>query len=148
MHPKYHKTSETDFETFKKSVIFWMSYFKIGTWEVGFEHNDSHPDNRATCCAELGARHVTFVLTKSKWAYKVTEAELRLLGFHEVVELLLMRLQTYACERNPVGDLNDIVHEIVHVLENSVFRMVEANFDCESTKLDNNKQTVNNRIFQ
>ena len=129
MPSKHHKTTETDFEMFKKSVIFWMSYFKLGSWEVGFEHSDAHPDNRATCCAELGARHVTFVLTKSKWSYKVTEHELKLLGFHEVCELLLMRLQTYASERHPVGDLNDIVHEVVHTLENSVFRM--ANFQLQ-----------------
>ncbi len=126
MPPKYHKTSETDFEVFKASCERYIRFFGVSGWEISFAHNDKHPLNRATTEAELGPRHVCFTLTKSKWSYKPTERELKLLGFHEAVELLLFKLQTYADERHPVGDLSDIVHEVVHMLENSVFNMVES----------------------
>lgn len=99
-----------------------------------FEHSDKHKENRATCEYEVGARHVCFSLTKSKWSYKPTERELKLLGFHEVAELLLGELTHWAESRRPEGDLSDITHNIIHTLENSVFSMIEDRLNCESTK--------------
>lgn len=133
MPPKSHKTTEADFEIFKAGVFRYMALFGLKGWEVDVRHNDKHIENRATCEADLSARHVTITLTKSKWSYVPSERELKLVAFHEVCELLLWSLVQYAEARKPDGDLNSITHEIIHTLENSLFVLVEDRLNCEST---------------
>lgn len=136
MPPKQYRTSTQDFEVFKASCQQWIQYFGLKSWELAFAHSDRHIENRATCEASLGSRHVTFTLTKSKWAYQPDERELRLLGFHEVCECLLWELTHFAEARYPQGDLQDITHAVIHALENSIFH-----------QLDSVQQTLNNDVL-
>lgn len=128
-----HKTTHQQFEIFKESVNQWLNFFGILSWEVYFGHSDKHLENRATTEAELGSRLVKFTLTKSKWPYAPTDDEIRRLAFHEVCELLLIPLTNYADERKPVGDLNDITHQVIRTLENCIY-----------DKLDTSKINLNN----
>lgn len=133
MPPKYHKTTETDFETFKKSVIFWMSYFGLKSYEPIFRHDDRHHGTLATLEAETGSRNAVFTL-KVKWPFPATTSEIKKCAFHETCELLLHELREAIDARVPRRDTDDLVHTVIRQLENSVFVTIEANFDCESTK--------------
>lgn len=126
MPPKSFKTSDDQFQVFKSSVIYWMAWFGLKSWEVSIDHNDRHLENRATCEPALGARMVTFTLTKSRWHHKPDDRELRLLGFHEVCECLLTELTHWAESRRPEGDLQDITHNLIRTLENSVFHTLDT----------------------
>lgn len=125
MPPKYYKTTPEDFEIFCESVRKYLYLFGLKSWEVGFSHDDRNKDARAVCEPELGPRHVTFSLTKSKWTYKPDVRELKLLGFHECCELLLAEIVHFAESRRPEGDLNNIIHNLIHTLENSLFVLIE-----------------------
>lgn len=125
MPPKQYKTTPEDFEVFCTSVRCYLNLFGLKSWEVVFDHSDKHIENRATCESEIGPRHVKFTLTKSKWPYKPSLAEIKLLGFHECCELLLAEIVHFAESRRPEGDLNNIVHNLIHTLENSLFVLIE-----------------------
>lgn len=130
--PKYHSTTQADFEIFSKSMYKYVDLFGLKSWEVSVSHNDKHIDNRATCEADLSARHATITLTKSKWGYVPSEREIKLVAFHEVCELLLWSLVQYAEARKPEGDIQSITHEIIHTLENSLFVLVEDRLNCDA----------------
>lgn len=133
MPPKSFKTTETDFEIFKKSVIFWMSYFGLKSYEPIFRHDDRHHGTLATLEAETGSRNAVFTL-KVKWPFPATTSEIKKCAFHETCELLLHELREAIDARVPRRDTDDLVHTVIRQLENSVFVTIESNFDCESTK--------------
>lgn len=128
MPPKYYRTNEADFEVFKKSVIFWMSYFGLKSYEPIFRHDDRHQGTLATLEAEIGSRNAVFTL-KVKWPYTATNEDIEKCAFHETCELLLHEVREAIDARKPNRDTDDLIHTVIRQLENSVWKLLDNKLD-------------------
>jgi len=114
-----YKTTKKDFQEFKKECEYWIKYFRISGWEIHFIHS-SDPDGRACCFWDEPGRISTISLNLS-WSMTPVKNEIKRTAFHEVCELLLARLQNQAMEIKAKLYVSETAHEIIRVLENSIF---------------------------
>lgn len=116
-----YEITEEDFNLFVREGKYWQKFFGLLDWEIIYVLAASR-DHRAWCSvgelkdrvAEIGLAH--------RWEIQPTDKQIRRTVFHEIVELLTMRLYILAISRD--ASYQNIVeenHKIIRALENSVF---------------------------
>lgn len=120
------KTTESDFELFKKEVEYWIDKFHLREWRLRVIHKDSDvlKDVFAWMKPNWKGRVVTIGLSVD-WTYDViSEYELCKSAFHEVCELLLTDIGGIA-EIDICGtqrqELEKSVHAVIRRLEWAVW---------------------------
>lgn len=101
-----------------------MNYFGSKSYEPIFRHDDRHHGTLATLEAETGSRNAVFTL-KVKWPYAATTEDIEKCAFHETCELLLHEIRETIDARSPRRDTDDLIHTVIHQLENSVWRPLD-----------------------
>lgn len=111
------RTSKQNFIYFKSQVFRWISYFGLKKWEIHFEHS-SDKANKAYVYTNSIEKHVIFGLSTT-WEFtkRISNEALSKTAFHEVCELLLTPL---AGDTPSISKMSK-VHDVIHVLENTIF---------------------------
>lgn len=114
-------TSQEDFELFKKCVMYWVGQFGLYGWDIRLLHQEDE-DSIAYARYNVPNRLVSIILAKN-WDDKVvTDVQIDKAAFHEVGELLMMRLRFIAESRFITEEeIGEEIHGIIRILENVVW---------------------------
>ena len=111
------------FKLFVKECRYWLAYFGLTAWEVIFVQEDEHVEDtsaRAWCSVEdLSDRQVVMGIARV-WDIEPDLPNISKVAFHEVLELLTMRLFVLAAT-GVVMQIREENHALIRTLENSVF---------------------------
>jgi len=116
------KTTEKDFQIFKKKAVYWIEKLGLKNWRVVYEHSLVRDEGVAHNYSYLPGMVCTLTLSTEYDADDYSEYSIRRSAFHEVIELLLARLCICGKSRFVTADeLEESRHEIIRVLENVMF---------------------------
>jgi hypothetical protein len=91
-------------------------------WEVNFEHKLYLYNAQSVCITNQQGRTCTIALATEWIALKPTDLEIRKAAFHEVCELLLSRLNTFAKYRFVrESQIDEESHNLIRILERVVW---------------------------
>ena len=115
---KIYKTSKRHFKLFCDEVKKFIDIFGLVGWEVYFEHEQYLSNAQAVCITDQQGRTCTMALATEWVALKPTDLEVRRAAFHEVCELLLSRLNTFAKHRFVrESQIDEESHNLIRILE-------------------------------
>lgn len=126
-------TTEEHFRIFKEECDYWIHKFGLLSWEVLYRHEEI-PGNMAQCSYDVSARAAVLSLAKNWEPEEPAEQRVRLIAFHEVMELFLGRLAHIAeCRYCQPEEVTEATHEIIATLQNVVYPAFrkESAFDVE-----------------
>lgn len=117
-----YKTSPRHFEIFKKECLKWIEIFGLKDWECHFSHDTWDDCNRANLRANITGRIVSINLNPNWENMEINNHEVRKTAYHEICELLLVRLGWLARERTVAeAEVEEEAHAIIRRLENAFF---------------------------
>lgn len=119
------KTTKAHFKYFVTRCEHWRYFFKIFDIELNYYHEDAGHGGHATCVYNQTARLAEIYLNPEWGCASVTQDDLNLSAFHEILEVLTGDLAYTAESRyitpNQVAAAN---HRIICTLENVVFPLL------------------------
>ena len=121
------KTIKEDFKLFVEECEKWIDFFGLKDWYVIFDHEDiedQYEGSTARYVYDRKARVVRITLNKILNVMEDKRKVLKVAAFHEVSELLLIRLIDFAHGDVPIEEIDEEIHVIVRRLENSVYRAI------------------------
>ena len=86
------KTTHKHLEIFKKECLKWQDKFELHNWELNFrwQHSD---ESRASINTNLNGYVATIFLSEEWNSYnEITEKDIKLTAKHEMIHLLLARM--------------------------------------------------------
>lgn len=120
----YELTKE-HFEKFKKYFQFWINEFGLKDWEIAyfFEKTEDRDgiDARASVHFDHEGRIVVCCLNKEWYGSDPTDHNLSRCSYHEVVELLLGKLNGFARIKFSETEVSQEIHRVIRILENTHF---------------------------
>jgi hypothetical protein len=120
---KVYKTSKRHFKLFRDEVLMFIDIFGLMGWEVYFEHKKYLSNVQAVCITNQQGRTCTIALSTEWIALKPTDLEVRRAAFHEVCELLLSRLNTFAKYRFVrESQIDEECHNLIRILERVLWK--------------------------
>ncbi len=115
---KVYKTNKRHYNLFCNEVRKFIDIFGLVGWEVNFEHKRYLSTELAVCITDQQGRTCTISLSPTWVGLKPTDLEVRKSAFHEVCELLLSRLNTFAKDRFvQESQIDEESHNIIRILE-------------------------------
>lgn len=115
-------TTKEDFELFKKCITYWIKHFGLYGWDVHLDHR-TDKDSLAYTSYNVPNRSVTIVLSKDWDCTKITDIQIDKSAFHEIGELLMMRLRFIAETRFiSEEEIGEEVHNIIRILEHVIWK--------------------------
>ena len=118
------RTTKEDFELFKKECKKWIDFYGLKDWYVVFKHENIEGLYEGATAAYFYDREARVIRIELNKTINVTQdkrANLKIAAFHEVTELLLLRLIDFAREGVVSKQVDEEIHVIVRRLENSVY---------------------------
>jgi len=115
------KTTKTDFELFKKECEYWINWFGLNSWSVTYEHKNLNGSSMQVDYDTMN-RDAVLKLDTKLTPDKHSDDYIRISAFHEVAELLICRLTNVAQWIGSKDFVLDRQHEIIHILEKSVYK--------------------------
>lgn len=118
--PQPYETTQKDLRYFARRVKYWQKFWGLVNWRIDVFIGDSGPDF-AGFFADWPGKCATFVLSEfTPWPW--TRAKLDRSAFHEVSELMVSELSSYAEKYVSKEVVQEATHDVVRRLENRVFR--------------------------
>lgn len=115
---KVYKTTKRHFKLFCDEVDKFVGLFGLVGWEVYFDHKTYVSSAQSVCITDQQGRTCTIALATEWVALKPTDLEVRKAAFHEVCELLLSRMNTFAKGRFVREDqIDEETHNLIRILE-------------------------------
>lgn len=113
------KTSKADFEKFKMFSARWLQALGLTEWDVVYTHSHANDDSLASCATDPEGMNATINLDTRKDDTDVGE-----LALHEVLELLLAKIDTMARDRTFDDKLFDserhnVINRIIMLIKRS-----------------------------
>ena len=118
------KTTKKDFELFKKEVNKWIEIIGLKEFECVFADDSADYGTRAQVMVDLIGGISTYFFA-GDWdgnANKISNREVKIVGFHEVMEVMLWELAAMAKMYVNEEVVEKEVHKIIRRLENSLFQ--------------------------
>lgn len=116
------KTTDKDFETFKREFYLWQAHFGLMGWEVFFRHEDLDGAFACISCNLVG-RIATVKYNTECDKRDYSDDNIRRSAFHECCELFLARIVGLANYRHTTEDeITEEAHNIIRTLEKTVFK--------------------------
>lgn len=122
-----YKTTNKDFEKFKKHCKKWIEFWNLYEWEIYFTHT-ANANARASCWWDISGMIATIGLGK-EWGDKPEPYELSRVAFHEVCEVMLSLLTQLAQDEYSERKASRRSHTIIRRLENIVFEKFKDKSD-------------------
>lgn len=112
------ETKKKHFKFFKKRCRHWLEHFGLNRYEVYFEHKKCN--NVAEIYYNIAGGIATIRLNTNPVGISPSRGELDKTAFHEVLELLLARLNVlakcrYVCE----SEIDTEIHTIIRTFESA-----------------------------
>lgn len=116
---KGNKTTNSDFELYKRECEYWVKYFGLIDYRIAYKHNNDIEGALAYCAvnANKSDRVVQLCLCVDWCNDTVDRFNICKSAFHEVCELLLDKIHSNL----PIDRSVDLVHELIRKFENSIF---------------------------
>ena len=113
------KTSKVDFEKFKTFAAKWLQALGLTEWDVVYTHNQANDDSLASCATDPEGMNATLNLDTRK-----DDTDIGELALHEVLELLLAKMDTMARDRTFDDKLFDserhnVINRIMMIIKRS-----------------------------
>ena len=113
-----YSTTKRHYNLFCKEVRKYIDIFGLMGWEVNFLHKLYLYNAQAVCITDQQGRTCTMAIATEWIALKPTDFEIRKAAFHEVCELLLSRLNTFAKYRFVrESQIDEESHNLIRILE-------------------------------
>jgi len=117
----YH-TTPAHFEIFKKECLKWIDFFELNEWKIYFLHLLEDKDRQAACLFNAYTTNATLLLSVNWEHDKPTNDWIKQVALHEVIHLLLAKLQEKAMERYVSEaeirmEVETLTHKIEHILD-------------------------------
>ena len=125
---KSYKLENKHFDKFKEYFDFWVAEFGLNGWEVAYffrKTEDGDEDARASVHWDPDSRIVVCCLNKEWVGSEPTNKNLARCAYHEVVELLLGRLNELLRYKAAIADstITEEIHRLIRIFENVHFEM-------------------------
>lgn len=110
--------------TFKNAVSKYMDYFSLKMWEVTYSIVDDVLV-RATTQSDLENKIVLFSIDSNWIADNPTTEEIKLVAFHEVMEVLFNPISVKLWNTYSDSVVANDIHSIIVLFENVVFPLIK-----------------------
>lgn len=121
-----NKTTNKDFELFKKNVNHWVKFFGLNNWKIYLVHEDTQKelDAGAWCSWNVEGRAATIGLSIDWGNHTIpTPYEIKRMAFHEVCEMMLAPMNDLAASRLwDQYSYDSEKHNVIRILENTVWK--------------------------
>lgn len=115
-------TTTEDFNIFQLEAVKWLGYFGLKGWRIFWKHEKLDADF-AQVRYNILARNAVFVLNTEFDTCDYSEDQIRSSAFHEVCELLLVRLSDMGKMRFITEvEIDEEVHNLIRIFENTIFK--------------------------
>ena len=116
------EVTKEDFELFQREVKKWQGILGLQSWEIACVLGGTDNENRAECLSYNPSRLAT-IFVADKWDDRdLNPAEtIKSTAFHEVVEILMHQLRTFAQFSMNEELVDKEVHKIIRTLEFALF---------------------------
>lgn len=117
------RIAKAEFRLFKQECRFWIRRLGLKDWRVTIFRVPLLGNTVGECRYDMGNRLATIVVSNRRWTKNHFRREIRRTAKHEVIELLLCRLDGLARRRDVTfSELEEARHQIVRTLEKVVRR--------------------------
>jgi len=106
-----HKTTDRDFEDFRRYCRKWQDVFSLAAWDLLIEWRKVK-DGSAETYTDHSQHTATIFLHKGVICFSV-----EVLAFHEVCEVMLSSLREMAEKGNNDGEVDAEVHKVINTLQ-------------------------------
>ena len=115
--------SNDSFEFFKECVKNWVDFFGLYNWEVGVHSEEGNGDGSlAYTTFHVENKRADIFLCEDWDGLEKTDRELDKTAFHEVCEVLLLRIRYLAGKREfSYDELDGEIHSIIRILTAKIF---------------------------
>ena len=117
------KTTKAHFKLFDKHVSKWAEVFKLSAqWKIFTSHVElNDQDSLAETTCDYPAKTATMFLNKIWANTEVTERELDETAFHEILEIILDKMDSMA-KLSCIGDVVDTArHGVIQTFTSTIF---------------------------
>ena len=111
-------TTVKHFKMFKATLRKLIKLWGLSSWEVVYDHEYVDKRTIATTAPELASRIVVFTLN-TDFAGEQTDKELKETALHEVLELLMTKLESMVCTSRK-DEAREEVHAIIQTIINVI----------------------------
>ena len=132
---KLHEVTTKEYEYFQKACKVYQKSFGLVDWDLYFCFEDLSDDsdmaNISWCFTGHSAR---ITLSNKLPAYENYTLELDNIARHEMIHLLLARIQEYAQRRNMnQEDIDEALESLVRTIDNVYLRGQESICQCQTS---------------
>jgi len=115
-----HEVTPEEYEHFKKSCLTYKKLFGLVDWDVYFVMDDLSEDSELANISWCFTGHSVRVTLSSKMpVYDDYLIALDDVARHEIIHLLLARIQEYSQRRNVIqADIDEAVESLVRMIDN------------------------------
>jgi hypothetical protein len=131
-------TRKQKFDFFKKEVFRFIDFFGLNFWEIEIDEFDDRSDEHSAGCdidfnnPEGDGKQALIYITKSFLNNDLAKDEITRAAFHEVCELLLIKMRDYfmiekinkKTRKIELREFDDAVHVVIRILENKVLPLI------------------------
>jgi hypothetical protein len=118
---KSNKTTEKDFQVFKKECEYWIKYFGMYEYCVTFFHV-KREGLAATQVNNDRSEHMAQMILSTHWGFdEVSHKMLCRSAFHEALELLTWELGDSVSKIHGAWFERDQIHKLIMRLQNTIF---------------------------
>lgn len=115
------KTTNKDFELFKNECYFWINFWGLDGWDIGFTRCKLN-GNDAQCSNNVEARWAYLKLSTTLNDYDYGDNFIRRLAFHEVAHILFADIVTSAIS---LFGCSKMIEKEEHRLINKMWRSLK-----------------------
>lgn len=112
-------------EYFKERVTYWLDFFGLYNWEITVhaqDEDEEEDDTLAYTTFTVDNRRADIFLSGNFGETEKSEYELDKTAFHEIVEILLLRVRHLAGKRTyDYTEMDGAIHDIIRILTAKIF---------------------------
>ena len=114
------KTTKKDFELFKRECEKWIEFFGLKEYRIEFFHEDIGQTRGQT--DDYDHLMVCDIKFPKELHSETDNGKIKMAAFHEVCEVMLIRVRRMADEYYAFDRVNREIHTIIRKLENSIYK--------------------------
>ena len=115
------KTTQKQFELFKKYCDKWLDYYELIEWELDYVHEELD-DDKAAMAVFMTAHRSGYICLNKKFQYikpVVSNADLDNFAEHEILHIYFAKMHTLIERRDIREDeVSEMIHSYIHKQQN------------------------------
>jgi len=116
-------------EFFKNEVNSFIDFFGLNDWEIYIEDDDDDSILGVLECDGMDSNRLATIRYSNDWisSKETTKYDISKTAFHEVMELLLIKLRSYSNNTELLvseREIDEEVHRIIRTFENTILKII------------------------